>query len=85
MLSLITGKIKTVVIIVLGLGLPILYFLGRSSGGSKVKQAVLEEEAEKAEKRANFYKKMAEYEQEIESDRPRNSDEFIDRLRRDGL
>tara|TARA_B100001113_G_scaffold318833_1_gene287095 strand:- start:448 stop:705 length:258 start_codon:yes stop_codon:yes gene_type:complete len=85
MLSLITGKIKTVVIIVLGLGLPILYFLGRMNGGSKIKQAVLEEEAEKAEKRADFYKKMAEYEQNIENDRPRNADDFIDRLRRDGL
>ena len=56
MLSLITGKIKTVIIIVLGLGLPLLYFLGRSSGGSKIKQAILEEEAEKAEKEQIFTK-----------------------------
>jgi len=54
-------------------------------GGARVKQAVLEEEAEKAEKRADFYKKMAEHEQDIENERPRNHDDFINRLRSDGL
>jgi endonuclease V-like protein UPF0215 family len=85
MIGLITGKIKTAVIILLSVGLPILYVLGRMGGGAKVKQTVLKEEAEKAEKRADFYKKMAEHEQIIEDDRPRNHDDFINKLRSDGL
>lgn len=85
MISLITSKLKTAIIIILSVGLPILYVLGRIGGGARIKQAVLEEEAEKAEKRADFYKKMAEHEQDIENDRPRNHDDFINRLRSDGL
>ena len=81
----ITGKIKTAIIVILSVGLPILYIVGRMTGGSKVKQAVLKEEAEKAEKRAEFYKRMVAHEQEYESDRARTPDDFIRKLREDGL
>ena len=35
--------------------------------------------------RADFYKNMVEYEQEYESDRARTPDDFIRKLREDGL
>ena len=85
MFSFITSKIKTAIIVVLSVGLPILYVLGRLTGGSKVKQAVLKEEAEKAEKRADFYKAMAEDEQEIEANKPGNRDDLVSKLRPGGL
>ena len=85
MFSFITGKIKTIVIGILALALPIIYVMGRLGGSTRIKQAVLKEEAEKAKKRANFYQKMAEHEQEIESGRTRSHSEFIDKLRKDGL
>ena len=85
MFGFITGKIKTVVIAVLALAIPIIYIMGRLGGSSRIKQAVLKEEAEKAKKRANFYQKMAENEQEIESGRTRSHSEFIDKLRQGGL
>jgi uncharacterized membrane-anchored protein YhcB (DUF1043 family) len=83
--SFITGKIKTAIIVILSVGIPIIYIFGKMSGGSKVKQAVLKEEVEKAKKRADFYKNMVEYEQEYESDRARTPDDFIRKLREDGL
>ena len=85
MFSFITSKIKTAIIVVLSVGLPILYVLGRLTGGSKVKQAVLKEEAEKAEKRADFYKAMAEDEQEIEANKPGTRDDLVSKLRTGGL
>ena len=85
MFSFITSKIKTAIIVVLSVGLPILYVFGRLTGGSKVKQAVLKEEAEKAEKRADFYKAMAEDEQEIEANKPGNRDDLVSKLRTGGL
>ncbi len=85
MFGFITGKIKTVVIAVLAIAIPIIYIMGRLGGSSRIKQAVLKEEAEKAKKRANFYQKMAENEQEIESGRTRSHSEFIDKLRQGGL
>ena len=85
MFSFITGKIKTAIIVILSVGLPILYVLGRLTGGSKIKQAVLKEEAEKAGKRADFYKAMAEDEREIEANKPDNRDELVSKLRSDGL
>lgn len=85
MFGFITGKIKTAIIVILSVGLPIIYIFGRIGGGSKIKQEVLRQEAESAKTRLNFYKKMAEHEQEIEDNRPRNHDEFINRLRSDGL
>ena len=85
MFGFITGKIKTVVIAVLALAIPIIYIMGRLGGSSRIKQAVLKEEAEKAKKRANFYQKMAENEQDIESTRTRSHSEFIDKLRQGGL
>jgi uncharacterized membrane-anchored protein YhcB (DUF1043 family) len=85
MFSFITGKIKTAIIVILSVGLPILYVLGRLTGGSKIKQAVLKEEAEKAERRADFYKAIAEDEREIEANKPDNRDELVSKLRSDGL
>ena len=85
MFSFITSKIKTAIIVVLSVGLPILYVLGRLTGGTKVKQAVLKEEAEKAEKRADYYKEMAEDEQEIEANKPGNRDDLVSKLRTGGL
>ena len=85
MFGFITGKIKTVVIAVLALAIPIIYIMGRLGGSTRIKQAVLKEEAEKAKKRANFYQKMAENEQDIESGRTRSHSEFIDKLRQGGL
>tara|TARA_B100000214_G_C23820996_1_gene559623 strand:+ start:491 stop:748 length:258 start_codon:yes stop_codon:yes gene_type:complete len=85
MFGFITGKIKTAIILVLSIAIPVIYIFGRMGGGSKVKQAVLEEEAEKAKRRANFYKDMAKHEQEIESGRSRNADDLVSKLRSDGL
>lgn len=85
MFSFITGKIKTAIIVILSVGLPILYVLGRLTGGSKIKQAVLKEEAEKAERRADFYKAIAEDEREIEANKPDNRDDLVSKLRSDGL
>ena len=85
MFGFITGKIKTAIIVVLALALPILYLFGRLGGGARVERAVLKEEADKAKRRANFYKDMAEHEQEIESGRARNADDLVNKLRIDGL
>lgn len=85
MFSLITGKIKTAVIVVLSLALPVIYLLGRIGGGTRAKNNVLKDELDAAHKQTDFYKAMQEHEADIQSTAPRDRSSLIERLRRDGL
>jgi len=78
----IVGKIKTYIIGALALALPILYVFGRMKGREAEKNKVLRDELDIQNKVSDFYKAMAEYE-----DDPSTNDRssLTDRLRRDGL
>ena len=78
----IVGKIKTYIITALAILLPILYVLGRKDGKKLEKQKVLADELQASRKASDFYKAMAEHE-----DDPSTNDRssLIKRLRGNGL
>ena len=76
------GKIKTFIIGALALLLPILYILGRKDGSNSVENDVLADDLASQKKVSDFYKAMAEHEEDFN---PTSVDDLTDRLRRDGL
>jgi hypothetical protein len=75
------GKIKSYIIGALALALPIIYVMGQVKGRAKEKTKVLENELEAQTKASDFYKKMAEHEDDNLTDRK----SVTDRLRDNGL
>lgn len=78
----ILGKIKTYIIGALALLLPILYVLGRKDGKKLQQQKILKDELEATQDASDFYKAMAEHEDDFN---PVSRNDLTDRLRRDGL
>jgi len=79
---MIFGRIKDMIIATLALALPIIYIMGRVKGKAAERNKVLRDDLKTKEKTNDFYKAMAEHEDDPStSDR----DSFIKRLRRDGL
>lgn len=75
------GKIKTYIIGALALALPIIYVMGKVMGAAKEKNKVIKDELQASEKASDFYKAMAQDEEDAITDRP----SLISRLRKDGL
>lgn len=75
------GKIKTYIIGALALALPIIYVMGKVMGAAKEKNKVIKDELQASEKANDFYKAMAEDEEDAITDRP----SLIKRLRGNGL
>lgn len=76
------GRVKDLIIATLAVALPILYIIGRVKGRAAEKNKVLQDELQAKEKANDFYKAMAEHEQDGSiADR----DGLIKRLRKDGL
>jgi len=75
------GKIKTYIIGALALALPIIYVMGKVMGAAKEKNKVIKDELEASEKATDFYKAMAEDEEDAITDRK----SLTDRLRGNGL
>jgi len=75
------GKIKTYIIGALALALPIIYVMGKVMGAAKEKNKVIKDELQASEKASDFYKAMAENEEDAITDRP----SLIKRLRGNGL
>lgn len=78
----IIGKIKTALLAILAVMLPILYILGRKDGGKDAKNDVLADDLEAQKKVSDFYRAMAE---DAEDFNPTSRSDLTDRLRRDGL
>jgi len=78
----IVGKIKTYIIGALAVLLPILYVLGRKDGKKLEKGKVLADELQASKKASDFYKAMAEHEEDGSIN---SRDGLVKRLRRDGL
>jgi len=76
------SKIKLYLIAGLALLLPILYVLGRRDGKKVEKGKVLADELQAQTKASDFYKAMAEHEEDTSVN---SRDGLITRLRRDGL
>lgn len=78
----IISKIKTYIIGALALALPIIYVFGRMKGREAEQNKILRDELDNQNTVSNFYKAMAEHE-----DDPSTNDRssLTDRLRRDGL
>ena len=74
-------KIKTYIIGALALALPIIYVMGKVMGAAKEKNKVIKDELQASEKANDFYKAMAENEEDAITDRP----SLIKRLRGNGL
>lgn len=75
------GKIKTYIIAALAMAIPIIYIMGRVTGASKEKNKVLQDDLQAEKKNTDFYKKMAEHEEDNITDR----NGLTDRLRGNGL
>jgi hypothetical protein len=75
------GKIKSYIIGALALALPIIYLMGQVKGRAKEKTKVLEDELEAQTQASDFYKNMAEHENDTLTDRK----SVTDRLRNNGL
>ena len=75
------SKIKSYAIGALALALPIIYVMGQVKGRAKEKTKVLEDELEAQAKASDFYKNMAEHENDTLTDRR----SVTDRLRNNGL
>ena len=75
------GKIKTYIIAVLTIALPILYIIGRVKGSANEQNKVLKDDLQAQEKAKDFYKAMSEHEKTTITDR----DGLTDRLRGNGL
>ena len=78
----IVGKIKLYLITAIAVLLTILYVLGRKDGKKIEKQKVLADELQAQTKASDFYKAMAEHEEDTSVS---SRDGLITRLRRDGL
>jgi uncharacterized membrane-anchored protein YhcB (DUF1043 family) len=78
----ILGKIKTYIIAALAVLLPILYVFGRRDGKKLEQQKILKDELEASQSASDFYKAMAEHEDDFN---PVSRNDLTDRLRRDGL
>lgn len=77
----ILGKIKTYIIGALALALPIIYVMGKVTGRAKEKNKVLKDDLQAQKKTTDFYKAMAEHEDDNITDRR----SIIERLRGNGL
>lgn len=75
------GKIKTYIIGALALALPILYVMGRVRGAANEQNKVLKDDLQAQQKTTNFYKNMAEHEDDKITDRK----SLTERLRGNGL
>jgi hypothetical protein len=75
------GKIKTYIIAALAMAIPIIYIMGRVTGASKEKNKVLQDDLQAEKKNTDFYKVMAEHEEDNITDR----NGLTDRLRGNGL
>jgi len=75
------GKIKDYIIATLALAIPIIYVFGRIKGSANEKNKVLKDDLETSKKTSDFYKKMAEHEDDNLTDRK----SVTDRLRSNGL
>jgi hypothetical protein len=75
------GKIKTYIIATLAIALPILYVMGRVRGSANAKNEVLKDDLQAEQKTTDFYKAMAEHEDDSITSR----DSLTDRLRGNGL
>ena len=76
------GRIKTYIIGALALALPISYVMGKVKGAAKEKNKVLRDELQAQKKTYDFYKAMAEHEEDTSVN---SRGGLIERLRRDGL
>ncbi|MDC3221878.1 hypothetical protein OAT86_01300 [Planktomarina sp.] len=78
-------KIKLIAMAALAALIPILYIIGRRDGakGEVVKQQKAALDA--AEDRAEFYQKVEQANNEIESNKPRDKRSLVNRLRGGGL
>jgi hypothetical protein len=75
------GKIKTYIIGALALALPIIYVMGKVRGSANEKNKVLKDDLQAQQKATDFYKKMAEHENDNITDRK----SLTKRLRGNGL
>jgi len=75
------GKIKTYIIGALALALPIIYVMGKVTGRAKEKNKVLKDDLQAQKKTTDFYKAMAEHENDNINDRK----SLTERLRGNGL
>lgn len=75
------GKIKSYIIMALAMALPIIYVMGKVKGAAKEKNKVLKDDLQAQEKSTDFYKAMAEHEEDNIND----SSSLADRLRGNGL
>ena len=75
------GKIKTYIIGALALAIPIIYVMGKVRGSANEKNKVLKDDLQSQQKATNFYKKMAEHENDNITDRK----SLTKRLRGNGL
>jgi hypothetical protein len=75
------GKIKTYIIGALALALPIIYVMGKVTGRAKEKNKVLKDDLQAQKKTTDFYKAMAEHENDNITDRK----SLTERLRGNGL
>ncbi len=75
------GKIKSYIIGALALALPIIYIMGQVKGRAKEKNKIIKDELQASKKANDFYKAMAEDEEDAITDRP----SLIKRLRGNGL
>lgn len=78
---MIFSKIKTYIIGTLAMAIPIIYLMGKVMGASKEKNKVLKDDLQASEKATDFYKAMAEDEEDAITDRK----SLTDRLRGNGL
>ena len=76
------GKIKDLIIAALVIALPILYIVGRVRGKAAEKNKILKDEIKAKEKATDFYKAMAEHEEDGSLG---TRSGLTDRLRKDGL
>lgn len=75
------GKIKSYIIGALALALPIIYIMGKVRGAANEKNKVLKDDLQAQKKATDFYKAMAEHEDDNIDDRK----SLTDRLRGNGL
>jgi len=75
------GKIKDYIIATLALAIPIIYVFGRIKGSANEKNKVLKDDLQAQKKATDFYKAMAEHEDDNIDDRK----SLTDRLRGSGL
>jgi|TARA_B110000908_G_scaffold165461_1_gene214967 hypothetical protein len=79
------SKIKIIMVGALAALLPILYIIGRKDGAKIEEVKQVKASAKAAEQRADFYKEMETTNNEIESTKPRDRDDVVERLREHGL